>query len=177
IDNVFAPFVQLLEEIGMTIGYALKPWVEAIGAVIQGLLLPALKLVVELSKFFGKILYILGGIVYDVFAMLYNAIAALYNKASEFLRTISFGVINLGEMTYMDIKSLQQLWEEAQNLFPASTSSSSGSGYGVTSKVENINYTTYATLNFNGSIIGDKETFKQLLIEVLKELNIEIGRP
>jgi len=74
------------------------------------------------------------------------------------------GLSTFGEMAYMEIKSLQQLWEEAQNLFPASTASSSVSGYGVTSKVENINYTTYATLNFNGSIIGDRETFKQLLI-------------
>lgn len=177
IDSILAPFVLMLEEIGMVIGYMLKPFLDAIGTLLQALLLPVLGSLVTIFRVVGRVLYVIGGLFEMVAAMIYNAVVTLWNSIADAIASVTRGLISLPRLAEKTVKSFDQIKQEAENLFGGGAYSPSSSGYGVTSRVENINYTMYATLNFNGNVIGDREALKQLLAEVLKELNFEIGKP
>lgn len=179
VDQAMQPFIDLLTQIGQIIGYALAPFLQVIGIILQTLLLPILSPLVDTLRFFGKILYIVGGIFKMVTVWIYNAVANMFNWIADIVNNTLGRLlgIQMSKMQLMENVTFDQIIKEAENLFGTSTAGSSTSGgVGVTSKAENINYTVYATVEFQDMVIADKEELKKLILDALKELDIQLGQ-
>lgn len=181
ITELLNPLVGILQILGQTLGAVLIPLLQ--------MLMPIINLIGAAFVFvYNSLLRPVITALYTAFGMLRNALLNLFNTVSAVVAKLTLGMINLGQI------EVPNLTEEIQNLFPeinleslayagasasGSTGSTSGtgatSGTGVTSQAQNVSYTITNNFNISDSIIADKEQLKQLLTDIMYELNLAGG--
>lgn len=175
VDAALQPFLDILTMLGQIIGYALIPYISLFGTLLQ-LLLPIILPFLDSLRIIGRVVYIVGAGLQYLAVQFYNFIAIMYNTLAGVIETLTFGFIQLSEMALKQSESWDEILAESENLFSSTTVGSGTGGVGVTSKAENINYTVYADVNFQDMVIADKEELKQLILDALKDLDIQLGQ-
>jgi len=179
IAELLNPLVGILQILGQTLGAVLIPLLQ--------MLMPIINLIGAAFVFvYNSLLRPVITALYTAFGMLRNALLNLFNTVSAVVAKLSLGIIDLGQV------EVPNLTEEIQNLFPeidlgslayagatagGGTTSGTGatSGTGVTSQAQNVSYTITNNFNISDSIIADKEQLKQLLTDIMYELNLAGG--
>ena len=179
IAELLNPLVGILQILGQTLGAVLIPLLQ--------MLMPIINLIGAAFVFvYNSLLRPVITALYTAFGMLRNALLNLFNTVSAVVAKLTLGMINLGQI------EVPNLTEEIQNLFPeidlgslayagatagGGTTSGTGatSGTGVTSQAQNVSYTITNNFNISDSIIADKEQLKQLLTDIMYELNLAGG--
>lgn len=171
----------VMNVIGPLINSALQPFVNiltALGQMLGTLLIPVISPLLVILQYIGNVftwiynsvLVPIGQGLYFLFATISNSFNVLYNCVSDIVRSLTFGVVNIGKRS---VKNFSELAKEAGEIIqkisaePAQNSYSDGYSSSVQrSGPENL----YININItNSNFFRSKDEMCKIIIEAVQD--------
>jgi len=162
IDSLLKPLIGILMIVGQTIGKILVP--------VLKLLEPIILMFTRIFIFaYNNVIMPIGNALIFIFTAIYNAFAFVYNLISKIIRALTFGLVNLGQVSYQnyDDMKLNKIDEGSLNDAANDSGEYSNSGGGQSASYTGTRDITVNIFYNNSYVNGDA---RQIALSIREEL-------